>query len=432
MKSYSWGNFPKLNTSFLTFESRDDLKAILNNNDQIIPYGNGRSYGDSALSKVMIDVKSQDKFLNFDSANGILSVQSGVLLSDILKVIVPKGWFLTVTPGTKFITVGGAIASDVHGKNHHIKGCFSECVISFSIMTANGDVLSCSKEINSELFRATCGGMGLTGIILDAKISLTKINSKFIKQTTIKNNNLKETFEAFEKHSDADYSVAWIDCLAKNKSIGRSILTTGEFKNNGDLNYRLKNKATVPNYFPSFMLNSLTVKLFNWLYFHKNRKKVRTSEVDIDTFFYPLDSIAHWNRIYGKNGFIQYQFILPLANSYSGLAEILKVISSSKKGSFLAVLKLYGEANDNYLSFPMKGYSLALDFKLEEGLFELIKRLNDIVKSNHGRIYLAKDVCVDKNTFSQGYEHIDLFRAFRRQHQTSSKFSSLQSKRVDI
>jgi len=428
----SWGMYPRIENTVLEFDGESDLREIFKKNETLIPFGNGRSYGDSALNRIILDVKSQNKFLEFDLEKGILGAQSGVLLSEILGVIVPNGWFLTVTPGTKLITLGGAIASDVHGKNHHIEGCFSECVLSFSIMMADGEIVSCSKETNPELFRATCGGMGLTGVILDAKISLTKINSKYINQTTIKNSNLRETFEAFEKYGDANYSVAWIDCLAKNESVGRSLLTIGEFRDDGNLDYHLQHKATVPNGFHSFMLNSLTVKLFNWFYYSKNRQMVSSKVVDIDTFFYPLDSIAHWNRIYGKNGFVQYQFILPLANSYSGLAEILKVIASSKKGSFLAVLKLYGEANDNYLSFPMKGYSLALDFKLEKGVFELIERLNDIVKKNHGRIYLAKDACVDEDTFSQGYEHIEAFRAMRKQYNMSSKFGSLQSKRVGI
>lgn len=432
MSVMSWGMYPRIENTVLEFDGESDLREIFKKNETLIPFGNGRSYGDSALNRIILDVKSQNKFLEFDLEKGILGAQSGVLLSEILGVIVPNGWFLTVTPGTKLITLGGAIASDVHGKNHHIEGCFSECVQSFSIMMADGEIVSCSKETNPELFRATCGGMGLTGVILDAKISLTKINSKYINQTTIKNSNLRETFEAFEKYGDANYSVAWIDCLAKNESVGRSLLTIGEFRDDGNLDYRLQHKATVPNGFPSFMLNSLTVKLFNWFYYSKNRQMVSSRVVDIDTFFYPLDSIAHWNRIYGKNGFVQYQFILPLANSYSGLAEILKVIASSKKGSFLAVLKLYGEANDNYLSFPMKGYSLALDFKLEKGVFELIERLNDIVKKNHGRIYLAKDACVDEDTFSQGYEHIEAFRAMRKQYNMSSKFGSLQSKRVGI
>ena len=424
--------YPRIENTVLEFEGESELRDILKKNKNLIPFGNGRSYGDSALNRIILDVKSQNKFLEFDREKGILSVQSGVLFSEILGVIVPKGWFLTVTPGTKLITLGGAIASDVHGKNHHVEGCFSKCVLSFSIMMADGKVVSCSKKSNPELFRATCGGMGLTGVILDAKISLTKINSKSINQTTIKNSNLKETFEAFKKYGDANYSVAWIDCLANNESVGRSLLTIGEFRDDGDLDYRLQQKATVPNGFPSYMLNSLTVKLFNWFYYSKNRQLVSSKVVDIDTFFYPLDSIAHWNRIYGKNGFVQYQFILPLANSYSGLAEILKVIASSKRGSFLAVLKLYGEANDNYLSFPMKGYSLALDFKLEKGVFELMDRLNGIVKKNHGRIYLAKDACVDEDTFSQGYECIEAFRAFRKKHKMSNKFGSLQSKRVDI
>ena len=432
MSVMSWGMYPRIENTVLEFDGESDLREIFKKNETLIPFGNGRSYGDSALNRIILDVKSQNKFLEFDLEKGILGAQSGVLLSEILGVIVPNGWFLTVTPGTKLITLGGAIASDVHGKNHHIEGCFSECVLSFSIMMADGEIVSCSKETNPELFRATCGGMGLTGVILDAKISLTKINSKYINQTTIKNSNLRETFEAFEKYGDANYSVAWIDCLAKNESVGRSLLTIGEFRDDGNLDYRLQHKATVPNGFHSFMLNSLTVKLFNWFYYSKNRQMVSSKVVDIDTFFYPLDSIAHWNRIYGKNGFVQYQFILPLANSYSGLAEILKVIASSKKGSFLAVLKLYGEANDNYLSFPMKGYSLALDFKLEKGVFELIERLNDIVKKNHGRIYLAKDACVDEDTFSQGYEHIEAFRAMRKQYNMSSKFGSLQSKRVGI
>ena len=432
MSVMSWGMYPRIENTVLEFDGESDLREIFKKNETLIPFGNGRSYGDSALNRIILDVKSQNKFLEFDLEKGILGAQSGVLLSEILGVIVPNGWFLTVTPGTKLITLGGAIASDVHGKNHHIEGCFSECVLSFSIMMADGEIVSCSKETNPELFRATCGGMGLTGVILDAKISLTKINSKYINQTTIKNSNLRETFEAFEKYGDANYSVAWIDCLAKNESVGRSLLTIGEFRDDGNLDYHLQHKATVPNGFPSFMLNSLTVKLFNWFYYSKNRQMVSSRVVDIDTFFYPLDSIAHWNRIYGKNGFVQYQFILPLANSYSGLAEILKVIASSKKGSFLAVLKLYGEANDNYLSFPMKGYSLALDFKLEKGVFELIERLNDIVKKNHGRIYLAKDACVDEDTFSQGYEHIEAFRAMRKQYNMSSKFGSLQSKRVGI
>ena len=428
----SWGNFPKITNKSFSFLKKKKLKIIFDNNTELIPFGNGRSYGDSALSKNIINVKPYNYFINFDNEKGILHLQAGVLLSEILNVFVPKGWFLKVTPGTKLITVGGAIASDVHGKNHHVEGCFSECVEEFNLMLPNGNEVRCSKNENVELFRATCGGMGLTGIIIDAKISLKKINSKFIRQTTIKTQNLKETFAAFEKYSNKPYSVAWIDCLAKGDNIGKCILMVGDFDDDGDLDYGIKKKLNIPFYFPSFALNTLTVKAFNWFYYGKVRKKVSKQKVDIDTFFYPLDSIDNWNRIYGRNGFTQYQFILPKERSFKGLEEILTAISKSGKGSFLAVLKLYGKANENYLSFPMEGYSLALDFKIEKGLFELLDKLDEIVLKYKGRIYLSKDVRVNKETFEAGYPSIGIFRSLREKYKMNKKFNSLQSKRVEI
>jgi len=274
--------------------------------------------------------------------------------------------------------------------------------------------------------------MGLTGIILDAKITLKKINSKNIDQTTIKTTNLKETFEAFEKYKDKPYSVAWIDCLAKGKRMGRSLLTVGDFSNDGDLAYQSKKKMNVPFNFPSVALNTWSIKTFNWLYYGKTQKGVSTQKVDFDAFFYPLDAIDNWNRIYGKGGFTQYQFILPKSVSYEGLDEIMTTISHSGKGSFLAVLKLYGPANENYLSFPIEGYSLALDFKIEKGLFELLNRLDQIVLKYQGRIYLAKDVRVSKETFEQGYPNIGKFRALRRKYKMDQTFNSLQSRRVGI
>ena len=368
MRLKSWGNYPIIINKSLNFNEEGVLQTIIANNNELIPFGNGRSYGDSALSKNIINVKPHNYFLNFNESKGILHIQAGVLLSEILNIFVPKGWFLKITPGTKLITVGGAIASDVHGKNHHVEGCFSECVEEFNLMFLIVKLLLVVKLKIVELFRATCGGMGLTGVILDAKIILKKINSKHINQTTIKTKNLKETFEAFEKYKDKPYSVAWIDCLAKGDNIGKCLLMVGDFDDDGDLDYGIKKKLNIPFNFPSFALNTLSVKAFNWLYYGKVRKLVSKQKVDIDTFFYPLDAIDNWNRIYGKNGFTQYQFILPIETSYIGLEEILKSISSSGKGSFLAVLKLYGKANENYLSFPMEGYSLALDFKIEKGL----------------------------------------------------------------
>ncbi|MBC8769837.1 FAD-binding oxidoreductase [Arenibacter sp. BSSL-BM3] len=428
----SWGNYPKVNAKTVIISETHRLKSFIKKEEEIIAYGNGRSYGDSAINDTIVCIKPKNYFLNFDDDLGLLHIQAGALLTEILEFSVPRGWFLKVTPGTKLITVGGAIASDVHGKNHHIEGCFSECVAMLNLLLPSGEIVSCSKTENIELFRATCGGMGLTGIILDAKIYLKKIESRFIKQKTIKTKNLKETFEAFEKYKNKPYSVAWIDCLAKNDKMGRSLLMVGDFTNDGRLDFIPKKKVNVPFFFPSFILNTLSVKIFNTFYYMKVKDGITEKLVDFETFFYPLDSINNWNRIYGRNGFIQYQFILPKRNSYEGLEEILKSIASSGKGSFLSVLKLYGKENGNFLSFPIEGYSLALDFKIEKGLFELLNKLDEIVVNRGGRIYLAKDARVAKDTFEKGYPKIEIFRNIRKKYKMNEKFNSIQSKRLGI
>ncbi|MBT8185488.1 MAG: FAD-binding oxidoreductase [Eudoraea sp.] len=428
----SWGNYPKVKATSVTISETNQLKSLLKEVDDVITYGNGRSYGDSALNDTVVCIKPKNYFLNFDKENGLLHLQAGALLSEILEFSVPRGWFLKVSPGTKLITVGGAIASDIHGKNHHVEGCFSACVAELNLLLPNGEIVRCSQTENVDLFRATCGGMGLTGVIMDAMIYLKKINSRFIEQKTIKTKNLQETFEAFEKYKNQPYSVAWIDCLAKNNKMGRSLLMTGDFSNDGRLDFKPRKKLNVPFYFPSFVLNTLSVKIFNSFYYGKVKSGITESLVDFETFFYPLDSINNWNRIYGKNGFTQYQFILPKDNSFQGLEEILKAIASSGKGSFLSVLKLYGKENENYLSFPIEGYSLALDFKIEKGLFRLLDDLDKIVLNNGGRIYLAKDARVSKETFEQGYPKIAEFRKLRKQYNMHEKFNSIQSKRLGI
>ena len=430
MNLNSWGMYPVIKNKVARLSDEKTLQNEIKKDSSFIPFGNGRSYGDSALAENIIYCKPYNYFLGFDDVNGMVHCQSGVMLSEIIEAFVPRGWFLKVTPGTKLITVGGAIASDIHGKNHHVEGCFSECVSEMSVMLACGTIQTCKK--GDELFKATCGGMGLTGVILEAKILLKKINSKTINQTTIKTKNLKETFEAFEKYAYLPYSVAWIDCLAKGSNIGKCLLMVGDFADDGDLSFKEKKKLNIPFNFPSFALNNLSVKAFNWLYYNKAPNGESKQQVDIDTFFYPLDAINNWNRIYGKGGFTQYQFILPKEVSYGGLQEILGEISNSGKGSFLAVLKLYGKENENYLSFPIEGYSLALDFKIEKGLFKLLDRLDEIVVRYGGRIYLTKDVRVSKVTFEKGYPMIEKFREFRKQIGADKKFASLQSKRVGI
>lgn len=431
MQLNSWGMYPLLKCDILNLKDEDIKRSIIEERE-FIPYGNGRSYGDSALNKNIIYCKPYNYFLGFNKESGVLHCQSGVLLCEILEIFVPRGWFLKITPGTKLVTIGGAIASDVHGKNHHLEGCFSECVIEFNLMLSNGEIKTCSKTQNKEFFRATCGGMGLTGIILDAKISLKKINSRYINQITVKTKNLNETFKAFEKYSHLPYSVAWIDCLAKGNEIGKCLVMFGDFADDGLLDFKEKKKFKIPFNFPTFFLNTLTVKIFNWLYYKRASNNVTKQKVDLDSFFYPLDSIKNWNKVYGKNGFTQYQFILPKKDSFAGLQKILKTISNSGKGSFLAVLKLYGRENSNYLSFPIEGYSLALDFKIESGLFNLLDKLDKIVITFGGKINLAKDVRVTKSTFEKGYPQIDKFRKIRKKYNMNKKFNSLQSKRVGI
>ena len=359
-------------------------------------------------------------------------MQSGVLLSEIIEAFLPRGWFLKVTPGTKLITVGGAIASDVHGKNHHIAGCFSECVESLTLLLPDNTLLKCSRVENIELFKATCGGMGLTGVIVDVEIYLKKVNSNRIQQATIKTHNLKETFEAFEEHRSQPYSVAWIDCLAKADSLGRCLLTVGDFAQDHIFDYKEKNKIEVPVNFPSFALNQLSVQAFNFLYYQKVCNEISHQRVSVDSFFYPLDAIGHWNKIYGKQGFVQYQFILPKASSFDGLKVILDKIVASGMGSFLAVLKLYGAENENFLSFPMEGYSLALDFKIQTGLFELLNELDELVVEFGGRIYLAKDARMSNDIFEKGYPRLSQFKDVREKYNLTDKLKSMQSERLGI
>jgi decaprenylphospho-beta-D-ribofuranose 2-oxidase len=426
MKISGWGNYPVIDAQFLSD------REIVQSTQTFIPRGNGRSYGDSALAKRVTGLTKNNRLLGFNTQTGVLHCEAGVLLEDILTVFIPRGWFFMVTPGTKLITVGGAVAADVHGKNHHRKGCFSESVLEFKILLNNGKYETCSIEKNRNLFRATCGGMGLTGVIAEVKIQLRKISSSRIDGIVVKTRNLKETFAAFEKYADKEFSVAWIDCLAKDKSIGRSIISFGEHSNNGDLTYKNKFKVHLKFNLPSFLLNPFTVKLFNLFYYGIQKKGLVNKRFDIDSFFYPLDNILGWNKLYGKAGFTQYQFVLPYEKSYDGLMKILQKIAESGMASFLSVLKLMGKANENWLSFPMEGYTLALDFKISKRLFPLLDELDKIVLKYGGRFYLAKDVRLKKETFEAGYEKIEHFRAFRKKYKLENTFRSLQSERVGI
>lgn len=427
-----WGRYPVIDSELTTPRSLQSIAQHITQDQPVIARGNARSYGDSALASSMISTLACDHFIAFDEATGLLTCEAGVLLSDIIAAFLPRGWFLSVTPGTKLITVGGAIASDVHGKNHHNMGCFSACVESFQLLLADQSVLTCSRTDNSELFHATCGGMGLTGIVLTASFYLKRVASSHIHQTTIKTHHLADTLAAFERYANETYSVAWIDCLAQGDQLGRSLLMVGDFAQNHDCAYSPKTGPSVPFDFPNFALNTWSVKAFNALYYGKVAGGVSQQQVSVDQFFYPLDAIGQWNRIYGKQGFVQYQFILPKANSEEGLSEILQRISESGMGSFLAVLKLYGAQNDNWLSFPLEGYSLALDFKIQDGLFTLLDELDLLVLHYGGRIYLAKDARMSQAVFEQGYPKVEAFRQLRQDLGADKVFQSHQSQRLGL
>ena len=350
-KKISWGQFPYFNPKIKIF---DEINLSSNFDENIIPHGNGRSYGDSCINENVVDTKILKYFLSFDKEKGLLHLQSGILLSEIIQIILPYGWFLKIVPGTKFITLGGAIASDIHGKNHHIEGCFSECVNWFKLLMPDGKIVRCDRELNQDLFKATCGGMGLTGIITEAQISLKKVSSSYINQTTIKTKNLKETFNYFENLKDVPYSVAWIDCLSKDDSIGKSLIMHGDFMQDGKIKYKRQKTISVPFNMPNILLNRFTVKLFNYIYYNRILSEKSNKIVSYESFFFPLDFVLNWNRIYGRKGFVQYQFILPKENSYDGLKSILGKISDSGEGSFLSVLKLYGKENENFLIIPFR------------------------------------------------------------------------------
>jgi len=427
-----WGRYPSIEAAMLNPTSLGELRQALSKQKHCIARGLGRSYGDSALAKEIISLRHMDHFIEFDPKNGILSCEAGVSLSDILNVIVPQGWFLPVTPGTKYVTFGGAVASDVHGKNHHIEGCFSEFVQSLTLMLSDGSVCECSRDNNPALFHATCGGMGLTGVILRGTLVLKKISSAYIHQTVIKADNLETVFSLFEENAAATYSVAWIDCLAKGKALGRSLLMLGEPAQGGGYLLPSEKHLTVPFVMPATLLNSYAISAFNSLYFHRQRQKEQHRLVHYDPFFYPLDALLHWNRLYGKKGFTQYQCVLPKAAGLIGMKEILKKITLSRRGSFLSVLKSCGPHNQNHLSFPIEGYSLALDFKLESELFDLLNELDSIVAEYQGRVYLTKDVRLSEAMFKRMYPRWEEFLAIRTRYGADQKFHSYQSDRLGL
>lgn len=426
-----WGGYPVKDARVVMPRSISEFRTTLQANAPLIARGMGRSYGDSALAESVLQTTHCDHFLAFDPATGMLSAQAGVTLREILKVVVPAGWFLPVTPGTSQITLGGAIASDVHGKNHHQAGTFARHVTAIALLLGTGDVVTASTTELSDLFHATCGGMGLTGVILWAAVQLSPIRSSHIRQTSLKAPNLEAACEAFELHGDATYSVAWIDCLATGQRLGRSVLMLGEHDAIGGLELPLKAPLQVPVYAPATLLNRTTVRAFNQAYWWRASAN-ETQSIALIPFFYPLDAIGGWNKLYGRAGFLQYQFVLPKADGIANLKRVLSRIADSGQGSFLAVLKAFGPANANLLSFPIEGYTLALDFKMSQAAVELMHQLDDWIVGMGGRIYLTKDAVMRESTFKTSYPKWAEFEAVRQRYGAIGAFASMQSNRLGL
>jgi FAD/FMN-containing dehydrogenase len=398
----------------------------------MLPFGLGRSYGDSCLNDgdVLLLTTSLNHIVAFDDEHGLFRCEAGVSLDEVLKVIVPRGWFLPTTPGTKFVTVGGAIANDIHGKNHHRAGTFGCHITQFELLRSDGKRLLCSPLENSAWFAATIGGLGLTGLITWAEFKLRRVANAMIDVESVKFANLDQFFEiSAESDRHFEYTVSWLDCLAKGTSLGRGIFMRGNHAGPGIQNLQPHRppRLRVPIDFPNFALNHYSIKAFNTLYYGRARGSMSRKVMHYDPFFYPLDALNDWNRIYGRRGFFQYQFVVPFTHGHEAMRAVIARIASSGQGSFLAVLKTFGERESpGMLSFPFPGVTLALDFP-NNGLetLALFDELDRIVLEAGGRLYPAKDARMPAHAFQ---EHYPRWREFR--HYLDPAFSSSFWQRV--
>ena len=435
-----WGRYPRIDCALVAPRDEGALAAALARGPAIAR-GMGRAYGDSALSAGnTISMRHFNRLCAFDPATGLLTAEAGVTLAEIIAAFLPRGWFPAVTPGTKFVSLGGAIAADVHGKNHHRDGSFSAFVDWIEVMGAGGGVTRASRQANADLFHWTLGGMGLTGVVLRAGLRLRRVESGWIEQTTLPAPTLAAAIDAFENHLDAPYSVAWIDCTARPPALGRSLVMLGRHAGPGDLPRAARRDPfavprprarRLPLDLPAGALNPLTLRAFNAAYWWAGRRRAGTALVDWDRYFYPLDAIEGWNRLYGRRGFVQFQCALPLPAARAGLDALLRHIAARGAGSFLAVLKRFG-AQDSRLSFPMEGYTLALDFPRNSESLNLMQTLDRITSDHGGRFYLAKDARLDAATLHATDPRWSDFAAMRRKTGLARAFASAQSERLAL
>lgn len=437
-----WGRYPKAShKQVIPLYWRTDIPQLNTLDSTVLPYGLGRSYGDVCLNpdNTLLHTIGLDKFISLNPQTGMLCCEAGVSLKTILDVFVPKGWFLPVTPGTKFVTVGGAIANDVHGKNHHCAGTFGNFVTEFELLRSDGQRFTCSAEENEQLYRATIGGLGLTGLITKATVKLKPVKSDRIEMESIKFYSIAEFLRLSEASQNDEYTVAWIDCSKGGKKAGRGLYMRGNHSVTETTNRHSASDKQIPFPFdaPGFLLNRWSIRLFNSLFFHKQLRKTEQKNVHYEPFFYPLDAIHNWNRMYGKQGFFQYQSVVPFKDGEQVIEAMLAEITTSGNASFLAVLKTFGDMpSPGMLSFPRPGITLALDFPNKgKKTLALLDRLDAIVKNANGVLYPAKDARMSAKMFEQSYpdwgqfrEHIDpKFSSGFWQRVTSTKSYNKQS-----
>lgn len=433
----NWGNYPTVEANVTEFSKSTELSAELKQQNNFTVRGTGLSYGDASLGKNILSTLKFKKILAFDEAKGIISVEAGATIDEVLQVTVPKGWFVPVTPGTKFITLGGAVGGDVHGKNHHGEGAFCRYVTSMEVMMADGLIRTIDPVVDKELFDTVCGGLGLACVILKVTFQLKPIQTSYIRQTNVIIRNLDEMIARINEFQSATYSVAWIDTLARGKDLGRGVLMLGEHatadevKAKDKLKSHKQPKLKVPFNFPGFILNSFTIRTFNTLFYNKHKIAAKDFIVHYDPYFYPLDFAREWNKMYGKRGFLQYQFVLPFETASKGLRVILEAISKQGASSFLSVLKAMGD-NEHPISFPMPGLTLALDFPVSPGIFPFLDKLDKIVVELGGRIYLVKDARMKPHTYWTSYDKADWFKGVVNKYDPENKFASDLSRRLQM
>ncbi len=411
----SWGNVIRAPHVVYGLQGRHDSFPALPPASTVLPFGNGRSYGDSCLNAGggLLQTRSLDRFIHFDREAGVLACEAGTLLSDILRLVVPAGWFLPVVPGTCYVTVGGAIANDVHGKNHHAAGSFGCHVRRLELLRSDGTRLSCSPGENPDWFAATVGGLGLTGVVTWAELQLRPIKGPTLDVESIRFANLDEFFSlCAELEREFEYTVAWIDCLGRGKRLGRGLLQCANHGQQQVLRESVSAKnMAVPFAPPMSLVNAVSLRVFNTLHYHRQRGRRKRTSVHFQGFFFPLDRILHWNRLYGPAGFYQYQCVVPMSVARDATTELLDTIARSGLGSFLAVLKRFGSpVSPGMLSFPREGVTLALDFPNKGAAVErLFQSLDRIVSAAGGTLYPAKDARMPGALFRSGYPRWQTF-----------------------